>query len=354
MPSITEPKSGATRRTRWRLSCLSCLVLSLGCLSGPSLSQAADATSERVPMAQRITAARNTAGHAAACVAAQPFYWELGNGDRALASGQSGARAPDAHTSMALASASKWLYGAYVGEQRRGQLTQEDIRFLSFRSGYTRFRVCLRSQTVAECQASLLNGRGRIETHTEGLFNYSGGHMQKHATLMGLGALDNDGLAVAMQRGLRAIGPDWHLSYNQPQLAGGGVSTASDYGRFLRATIKGDLQMGALLGTHAVCANPVSCPQDALKTPIPTDETWHYALGHWVEDDPRVGDGAFSSPGAFGFYPWIDASKRFYGIVAREDRSGIRSEEADDKPAVQSVHCGRLIRKAWLSGQAQD
>jgi len=30
-----------------------------------------------------------------------------------------------------------------------------------------------------------------------------------------------------------------------------------------------------------------------------------------------VGDGAFSSPGAFGFYPWIDRTKTNYGVLAR-------------------------------------
>ena len=68
-----------------------------------------------------------------------------------------------------------------------------------------------------------------------------------------------------------------------------------------------------------------------------------YAAGHWVEDDPVTGDGAFSSPGAFGFYPWIDQSKTYYGVVARMAQNG----------AWPSVQCGRLIRKAWLSGTAQ-
>ena len=48
---------------------------------------------------------------------------------------------------------------------------------------------------------------------------------------------------------------------------------------------------------------------------------------------------AFSSPGAFGFYPWIDAGKTTYGIVARADMGG----------AIPSVYCGRLIRKAWMT-----
>jgi len=59
---------------------------------------------------------------------------------------------------------------------------------------------------------------------------------------------------------------------------------------------------------------------------------------------PAVGDGAFSSAGAFGFYPWIDAGRRYYGVIARRDSAG---------EGYDSARCGRLIRKAWLSGVAQ-
>lgn len=88
-----------------------------------------------------------------------------------------------------------------------------------------------------------------------------------------------------------------------------------------------------------------------MKTPIPATESWHYSIGHWVEDDPQVGDGAFSSPGAFGFYPWISADKRFYGLVAREQRHGVMSGDPSDKPAIASVACGHEIRAAWMDGR---
>ncbi len=113
--------------------------------------QAAD-LGTRVPLAQREIAAHRTAKEAAACVAAQPLYWEIGNAERSLANGQSGEQAPGAQTRLALASASKWLYGAYVAEERQGKLSNEDVQFLSFQSGYTRFRVCLPNQTVGECR----------------------------------------------------------------------------------------------------------------------------------------------------------------------------------------------------------
>ena len=293
----------------------------------------------------RAQAARTTASSAAACTAVAPFYWEIGDTTGARVSGSVdtvGGRAYRADTSMAIASASKWLYGAYVVERRAGVLTTSDIRFLNFRAGYTSFLSCTRGQTVDACLASPA-ANGAYTAADDGLFSYGGGHMQQHASLLGLGALDNTALAAEMQA---KLGADVGLSYNQPQLAGGAQSTASDYARFLRKLLVGApaaLKLGPLLGTQAVCTNPSTCAT-ALVTPIPRTESWHYALGHWVEDDPVVGDGAFSSPGAFGFYPWVDASRTLYGVLAREVASG---------SGVGSASCGRLIRKAWATGTPQ-
>jgi hypothetical protein len=168
---------------------------------------------------------------------------------------------------------------------------------------------------------------------------------------MGLGSLGPDGLALAVRQALSpALGADWHFDYSQAQPAGGGRTTAGQYARFLRATVSGELQLGALLGQHKVCTNPTVCPGGAVKTPIPLSEAWNYSFGHWVEDDPQVGDGAFSSPGAFGFYPWITADKRFYGLVAREEKRGLMTGDPSDKPAIASVACGREIRAAWMDG----
>lgn len=302
--------------------------------------------------AQRATAARLTAEKSAACVAAQPFYWEIGDASQPLAGGKAGDNAPDRSTRMAIASASKWIYAGFVAERRQGQLTGEDIKFLHFKSGYTYFHVCRADQSVAACQQSLINGRGRQNPATEGRFDYSGGHMQKHAVLMGLGSLGPDGLGLAVRQTLAGtLGNDWQFDYSQAQPAGGGKSSAADYSRFLRAAMSERLQIGRLLGSHAVCTNPQTCPREAVKTPIPETESWHYSIGHWVEDDPQVGDGAFSSPGAFGFYPWISADKRFYGLIAREQRHGVMSGDPSDKPAVASVDCGREVRAAWMDGR---
>ena len=304
--------------------------------------------------AQRSAAASATAQSAAnACAPIQPFFWEVGDASGRLASGsvQAGGGTPTytGATQMAIASASKWLYGAYVVQLRHGQLSDSDIQFLTFRSGYTSFSRCLPQQTVDGCVAYANNGVH--SPRTEGYFSYGGGHMEKHASLNGLGPTDSAALASAIRA---QLGSDIAIAYSQPQLAGGVYTSADDYALFLRKILSGQLRMKDVLGSHAVCTNPATCAQ-ALNTPVPQSLSYHYAIGHWVEDDPASGDGAFSSAGAFGFYPWIDADKRWYGIVARKDSSG-NTDPGDPDSAGQgsaSQRCGQLIRKAWVSGVAQ-
>ena len=64
-----------------------------------------------------------------------------------------------ASTVVNIASASKWLYGAYVVERRGAAgLSGSDIKFLNFRSGYTSFTSCSPTQTVGSCVAASTNG----------------------------------------------------------------------------------------------------------------------------------------------------------------------------------------------------
>jgi len=143
------------------------------------------------------------------------------------------------------------------------------------------------------------------------------------------------------------LGSDIAVSFNGPLLAGGAITSAQSYAVFLRKILNGQLQIAGLLGYQKTCTLPGTCAT-AEYSPLPAN--WSYSVGHWVEDDPVVGDGAFSSPGAFGFYPWIDASKTGYGILARHANVSITG---DDPVAVESVVCGRLIRKAWSTATAQ-
>ncbi len=295
---------------------------------------------------QRTQAATTTAANNSNCVAVKPFYWQIGDKTGLMASGSvnltGSATTYDASTVMNIASASKWLYGAYVVERRGAAgLSAADIKFLNFRSGYTSFTSCTPLQTVGTCVAASTNGV--YTAASDGKFLYDGGHMQVHASLNGLDALGNAALATELET---QLGSDVDIAYSQPQLAGGVRTNADNYARYLRKLLGGQLRMGAALGSNPVCTNPLTCNGTALGTPIPTNESWQYSVGHWIESDPAVGDGAFSSAGAFGFYPWVDSGKRYYGIVARQDF-------ANAAAGVASAYCGRLIRKAWMTGVAQ-
>lgn len=300
-------------------------------------------------LAQRVAAATATAQQGSGlCSDIRPYYWEIGDGSARLGSGSvnaaGNATTYTASTAMPIASASKWIYGAYVAERRAGLLTPEDIQFLSFRSGYTNFTIagCDNLETVGECSTRSTNGD--FTAVNVGKFYYDGGHMQKHASLpapgMNLGAYGNVALALEVRT---RLGPEIGLTYTQPQLAGGVRSTANDYAIFLRKILNGQLHIAHLLGTNATCTNPMTCPT-AVRTPITDGFDWNYSIGHWVEADPLRGDGAFSSAGAFGFYPWIDSSKTYYGVVARFAAAGGGNE---------SAKCGALIRKAWMTGVVQ-
>lgn len=334
----------------------SALALALAACGGGGTSPAPGAPPAPGPISnsQRLAAATATAQSATnACAPIQPFYWEVGDQTGRLASGSvpsnNGNPTYTSSTLMPIASASKWIYGAYVMQLRQGQLTADDIQFLTFRSGYTSFTQCLKDQTVAECVAYQNNGV--LTPANVGYFSYGGGHMEMHASLNGLGSMDNAALATAIQS---QLGSDVAIAYSQPQLAGGVYTNADTYAVFLRKILSGQLLMKAALGTDAVCTNPATCAQ-ARNTPIPETESFHYSIGHWVEDDPVNGDGAFSSAGAFGFYPWIDASKTWYGIVARWDTSNTSDPGNPDAGGhgFDSQQCGQLIRDAWIDGVAR-
>jgi hypothetical protein len=270
----------------------------------------------------------------------RPFYWEIGDGQGLRASGSTDGSTYTASTVMNIASASKWLYAAYVAERRAGVLSATaDVPYLNFSSGYTEFALCLPGQTVAQCQ-SLPANDGQVPADI-GRFAYAGGHMQKHAVDIGLGPLANASLATEIRA---RLGNDILLTYTQPQLAGGVESTAADYARFLRKLVRNELRLRPLLATQSLCASDAACARTGVTTPAPANEAWRYSLGHWVEDDSVVGDGAVSSPGAFGFYPWINRARDTYGILAREAAAG---------SGFDSVRCGRLIRKAWETGVAR-
>jgi hypothetical protein len=308
-------------------------------------SRAADSATTDGGAAASITATQN-----ALCTAIAPFYWEIGNQQGALVAGSTGSGIIQADTQLNIASASKLFFGAYVVERFASDITQIDLSSMTMRSGRTNFGDCTGTATVDACCAKT-GASGGTSTNCDvvqadvGYFDYGGGHFQGYASTLGLGGDDDTGLATELTG---KLGTELSFSFTQPQLAGGIKTSAAVYGQLLRKILSGSLAISAHLGENAVCTLPSVCPTSHYS---PSPLAWHYSYGHWVEDEPDTGDGAFCSPGKFGFYPWIDASKTYYGIVAREDvATGTSLETA---PYYQSVLCGRAIRKAFVTGVPQ-
>jgi hypothetical protein len=278
-----------------------------------------------------IDAARTEAETNPLCTAIRPFYWEIGDAHAALGDGTVGGAEPTASTHMAIASASKWIWGAYVVERFKDDPNGIDQKAMTMRSGYTDFGVGVTCREVKGC----IEGKnGRLEPGEVGFFHYGGGHFQKYAVDLGLGDMSTHALAAEIGS---KLGPELHVEYKEPTPAAGGELDGAHYAMFLRKMLGGELAIGHRLGADAVCTLPGTCAT-AHHTPVPY--AWHYSYGHWVEDDAQ-GDHAFSSPGLFGFYPWIDASKRHYGVI-------VRHSFAKDA-YMESVHCGQAIRRAFSS-----
>ena len=316
-------------------------MISMG-WSGEGVSYCTTAAQYSVAESDRIAAVQRAAMNDPDCTLIAPFYFEIGDRDGARVSGSLG-RAYGSATEVPIASASKWIYGAYVTQLRGGILTADDVRFLTFSSGYVTFDSCARNDTVSSC--AIAGNNGRYTASADGKFLYAGSHMQTHAArYTTLGNLANAGLADAIlaELGMSAYAPNFR--YTQPQLAGGIATSANVYAAFLRKMLRQELTAGSQLNAFARCTNPLTCAS-AIESPFPPNESPNYSIGHWVEDT-IVSDGAYSSAGAFGFYPWIDPTKANYGVVARADLS------PDGKQAMESVTCGRKLRQAWATGVA--
>lgn len=295
--------------------------------------------------ATRIAAATLTATTNPACsTSALPegFYWEIGDRDGARVSGSvAGSNTPTASQAIAIASSSKWVYATYV-LQKTGSLRSADLPFLNFTSGYVyplggNEATCPVGQSVGECADGVAQQPAAVDR-----FYYSAGHFQHHAAnLLGLAPLKASALTTEITSQVGAF----DFVYLQTNLAGALNASAQGYAGFLRRMLRGDYVMSQQLGSGKVCASQV-CAAGAVLSPAPTDEAWNYALGHWVEDDPVLGDHAFSSAGALGFYPWIDASRTWYGVLAR------RAASTAGQEGTKSMRCGRLIRQAWVQGAA--
>lgn len=304
-------------------------------LLGVTSASAADITA-------KAAAAADAAQRSPRCQRLGDFYWEIGDAKGKLASGQVGDKFGP-NTSIGIDSASKLVFGAYALEKLGHAPASDQARLLNMTGGYAHVRGKLLGcspyfgGTVKSCARYL--GTDKADIADIGVFSYGGAGDQELALQLGLGDSGRTELEAEYRK---YLGDDLNFTFRTLSFAGGLKSTPDNYAVFLRRILSGKLLIHDYLGADAVCTDKDACPGKALFSPAPLP--WHYSLNHWVEDDP-TGDGAFSSPGLEGFYPWISADKTTYGLVARQ-KMGRQSY-------IESAMCGIAIRKAWMIGKDQ-
>jgi hypothetical protein len=270
------------------------------------------------------------------------YYFSIGDRHGVLLKGYRG-QSQRATTPVKYASASKWIFSALALEMKKGRLNWSLISGLNFTSGFTRFKVgaCSPQKTLGDCfQQRDFSKRNRNEFAK---FNYHPGHMLKLAS-RDLGMADHS--LEQMDRQIkRNLGRDLNMNFSNFNPAGAIRGDAHSYERFLKRLTNGDYYLSDQLGQYSVCADAKKCRDTVVYSLQFPGQNWDYSLGHWVEGAGESRP-VFSSPGAHGFYPWIDSSSNHWGVFSRQTKGsgGARG----------SVGCGQKIREAFMKSMGLD
>jgi D-alanyl-D-alanine-carboxypeptidase/D-alanyl-D-alanine-endopeptidase len=115
-----------------------------------------------------------------------------------------------------------------------------------------------------------------------------------------------------------------------PLIAGGLRASMNDYGRFLGLAFHKGTLGGVTVGTPALYDAQAREPFPAVTvgyTPFPEAR---YGLGAWVMcEAPGAGCPLVTSPGAFGFTPWLDRDAGYYAILGMQ----LADTGGGDRPA---------------------
>lgn len=306
-----------------------------------------------IPSFAYNVAAATAAANSAVCDDARPFYWEIGGASGApIVSGQVGGTTYARTTVVDLASSSKWIFAAYVLQRYNGPPTgllgQQTVDALNMKRGHTNMidLLCLITPTVWDCGTILGNDKQNL-AHL-GHFFYNSGHGQMAAVSpfhLNLSPKDNATL-LAEINGYLGLGSSF--AYIAPAVSSGMQANAADYATFLQKIMDGTYVVSGHLNHSPVATYPCD-PGITGCSPFGSVD-FHFSLHHWIEDNTGgtfpmhgttlgAGDGAHSSPGAYGFYPWITGDKQFYGVLSTKGLVGKYE---------YTIPCGRAIRAAFL------
>jgi len=273
----------------------------------------------------------------------------------------------DSESHVPIASASKWLTAIAIltlvdeGKLRldepvsarlpefqgaAGQITLRQL--LSHTSGLPSTQLCLadRRGSLKECTTDISYSALTNAPGTQ--FRYGGASFQVAGRLAEIAAGESWNQLfkdrVSDPLGIPFTG--WFGT--NPLLAGGGWSTGREYARVLRMVASRGSHGGRrILSDSAIAWMARDNVGTAPMALTPRTDAHGYGLGAW-RDAVDAGGAAtqLSSPGASGFYPWVDFQRDIVGIVWLPARS---SDDGYWFAATQLVQA--RVRQAYDAGQ---
>jgi len=256
-----------------------------------------------------------------------------------------------ASTNIAVASASKWISAMVLFELiDRGMLTLDSTtgavlgwtgpnagitlrQLLSFTSGLEPDPMCTRQplRTLAQCVDDIRTAPVVADAGTR--YDYGSAHLHVAARMAEVVSgktwdqLFDEVLRQPLQLSTNVryyTFPMQSTGMQNPLVAGGLRATTDEYAKLLALEfhkgVLGPVSVGttALFDAQAIEPYPNvvigNTPVGALGLP------YRYGLSAWLEcTTPATGCARISSPGAFGFTPWVDRANGYYAIVAMEE-----------------------------------
>nr|WP_298728336.1 serine hydrolase domain-containing protein [uncultured Steroidobacter sp.] len=211
----------------------------------------------------------------------------------------------------------------------KGEITLRHL--LSFTSGLNPEHACTYQSdiTLADCVEQI--GARDLVASPGTRFDYGSTHLHVAARMaeVAVGAPWNEIFAAQIARPLQFApeftyysGPRQGIGANplNPLPAGGMRASMNDYANFLRFVYdKGQWQGAQLLAPGIFDTQTVQPYPDAIMGNTPSALSARYGLTAWLDcSTPVTGCSIISSPGAFGFTPWLDRATGYYAILGME------------------------------------
>lgn len=205
---------------------------------------------------------------------------------------------------------------------------------LGFTSGFSGGEVdagCIGSITISLAACVQEVHDGGLQAPPDTSYDYGPAHLQIAAAMVqaregrGFEAVMRDVLLTPLGLTLETRYP--LLGGENTRIAGSMRSTPAEYGRILQALLAGTI----VQDRAAYLADRIGSRTITYRPPATfiNNIDWHYGAGFWrvcnkpVYDAECDANPVISSPGAFGFTPWVDFGNGYWAIIAMEEPAGV-------------------------------